>query len=214
MVEKHLFYSGSNPYCNPQKYLFRSLYTINKGGTQTSATFVYQLRRKKTEGFERRRKENIRGMILAGERRSGISSSTSEYSFTISLSRSDKLAIYLNSVMCYNLLKGGVIMEKYAWKAKIVDGALDEYIRRHDAIWDEMKEVLLSAGIVNYTIWNIGNELFGYYECEKGIEYAARIQRESPIVEKWNEYMKDILIMELDPITGAQPKLTKVFSFN
>ena len=25
--------------------------------------------------------------------------------------------------------------------------------------------------------------------------------------------MKDILIMELDPITGAQPQLTKVFSF-
>jgi L-rhamnose mutarotase len=32
-------------------------------------------------------------------------------------------------------------------------------------------------------------------------------------VDKWNEYMKDILIMELDPVTGAQPKLTKVFSF-
>ena len=63
------------------------------------------------------------------------------------------------------------------------------------------------------TIWNVGDELFGYYECEKGIEYAARVQRESPIVEKWNEYMKDILIMELDPVTGAQPKLTKVFSF-
>ena len=115
--------------------------------------------------------------------------------------------------VCYNQLKGGVIMEKYAWKAKIVEGSLDEYIRRHDAIWDEMKEVLSKAGIVNYTIWNVGNELFGYYECEKGIEYATKIQRESPVVDKWNEYMKDILIMELDPITGAQPKLTKVFSF-
>lgn len=104
-------------------------------------------------------------------------------------------------------------MEKYAWKARIVPGSLDEYKRRHDAIWDEMKQVLADAGIVNYTIWNVGDELFGYYECEMGIEYAARVQRESLVVEKWNEYMKDILIMELDPITGAQPKLTKVFSF-
>jgi L-rhamnose mutarotase len=104
-------------------------------------------------------------------------------------------------------------MEKYAWKARIVPGSLDEYKRRHDAIWNEMKQVLADAGIVNYTIWNVGDELFGYYECEMGIEYAARVQRESPVVEKWNEYMKDILIMELDPITGAQPKLTKVFSF-
>ena len=104
-------------------------------------------------------------------------------------------------------------MEKYAWKAKIVDGALEEYIKRHDNLWDEMKEVLSEAGIVNYTIWNVGNELFGYYECEKGIEYATSVQANSPIVDKWNEYMKDILIMELDPITGAQPQLKKVFSF-
>lgn len=105
-------------------------------------------------------------------------------------------------------------MEKYAWKAKIVEGTLDEYVKRHNEIWDEMKTVLNDAGIVNYTIWNTGNELFGYYECKKGIEYATRVQRESPVVDKWNEYMKDILIMEIDPETGAQPKLVKVFSFN
>lgn len=105
-------------------------------------------------------------------------------------------------------------MEKYAWKGRVADGMLDEYIRRHDAIWDEMKEVLAEAGIVNYTIWNVGNELFGYYECKFGIEHAARVQRESPVVERWNEYMKDILIMEMDPETGAQPLLKKVFSFN
>lgn len=104
-------------------------------------------------------------------------------------------------------------MEKYAWKGRIVHGMLEEYRRRHDEIWPEMKEVLTKAGIVNYSIWNVGDELFGYYECEKGAEYAARIQRESPVVEKWDEYMEDILIMEKDPETGAQPLLTQVFSF-
>lgn len=104
-------------------------------------------------------------------------------------------------------------MEKYAWKGRIVHGMLEEYRRRHDEIWPEMKEVLTKAGIVNYSIWNVGDELFGYYECEKGAEYAARIQRESPVVEKWDEYMEDILIMEKDPGTGAQPLLTQVFSF-
>ena len=104
-------------------------------------------------------------------------------------------------------------MEKYAWKCRIVHGMLEEYRRRHDEIWPEMKEVLTKAGIVNYSIWNVGDELFGYYECEQGAEYAARIQRESPVVEKWDESMKDILIMEKDPETGAQPLLTQVFSF-
>ena len=52
-------------------------------------------------------------------------------------------------------------MERFAWKAVIKDGMLDEYKRRHDNIWPEMKQVLKEAGIKNYTIWNVGNEVFG-----------------------------------------------------
>ena len=105
-------------------------------------------------------------------------------------------------------------MEKYAWRGKIKEGSFEEYKKRHDLIWPEMVEVLKKAGIKNYTIWFNNNELFGYYECEKGIEYAARVQRESDVVARWDEYMKDILIMEPDPVTGAQPLLTKVFELN
>ena len=104
-------------------------------------------------------------------------------------------------------------MEKYAWKAYVKDGCIAEYKKRHDNIWEEMKEVLAAAGIVNYSIWNVGNELFGYYECTKGLDFAAKVQNESPTVKKWDEYMKDILIMEKDPVTGAQPLLTQVFEF-
>lgn len=109
--------------------------------------------------------------------------------------------------------KGVFIMEKYAWKATVLEGKLDEYIKRHNEIWPEMLEVLSEAGIVNYTIWNVGNELFGYYECEKGIDFAAKVQSESPVVDRWNEYMKDVMVMELDPVTGAQPQLKQVFRF-
>lgn len=104
-------------------------------------------------------------------------------------------------------------MEKYAWKATVIDGKLSEYEKRHNEIWPEMLEVLEKAGISNYTIWNVGNELFGYYECENGIDYATRVQSESTVVDRWNEYMKDVMIMELNPNTGAQPQLKKVFSF-
>ena len=105
-------------------------------------------------------------------------------------------------------------MEKYAWKARVVKGKEAEYEKRHAEIWEDMKQVLKSAGIKNYTIWRAGEELFGYYECEKGAEYAAKIQRESEVVARWNEYMKDVLIMLPDPETGAQPQLKKVFELN
>lgn len=64
-----------------------------------------------------------------------------------------------------------------------------------------MTEALNEAGIHNYTIWNVEDDLFGYYECES-IEHVAKVQAESPVVQRWNEYMKDV--MELDPDTGTQ----------
>lgn len=105
-------------------------------------------------------------------------------------------------------------MEKYAWKAKLKQGKRAEYIRRHNEIWQEMKDTLNEAGIKNYSIWLCGEEIFGYYECEKGIKYAAEIQSNSQSVKKWNEYMKDVMTMELDPVMGAQPLLEKVFDFD
>ena len=102
-------------------------------------------------------------------------------------------------------------MERYAWKAVVKEGCLEEYVRRHQAIWPELVELLKQAGICNYSIWDVGNELFGYYECAKGVDFAAKTQAESPLVDKWNEYMKDVMIMEMDPVTGAQPMLTEVF---
>ena len=105
-------------------------------------------------------------------------------------------------------------MEKYAWKATVKEGKRDEYILRHNKIWQRMKDVLKEAGIVNYSIWTCGNEPFGYYECEKGIEFAANVQKNSPVVAEWDEYMRDVMVMEHDPVTGAQPLLEKVFEFN
>ena len=102
-------------------------------------------------------------------------------------------------------------MERYAWKAAIRPGKRAEYIRRHDEIWQEMKDVLKGAGICNYSIWISGDEVFGYYECEKGAAYAAEMQAKSPVVERWNEYMADVLDLGRDEETGAQPRLCEVF---
>ena len=60
------------------------------------------------------------------------------------------------------------------------------------------RHMLHDAGIRNYTIWNVGNELFGYYECEKGAQYALDYQANSPVVAKWDVYMDDILSFEED----------------
>lgn len=101
-------------------------------------------------------------------------------------------------------------MKRVVWKAIVLPGKLDEYIKRHREIWPEMTEVLNQAGIHNYSIWTIGNELFGYYECED-IDYAARIQAESSVVKKWNGYMKDVMQMVADPREAALLPPSQVF---
>ena len=102
-------------------------------------------------------------------------------------------------------------MERYSWVAKIKPGKKEEYIKRHNEIWPEMVKLLKDAGICNYSIWISGDNVFGYYECSKGVDFATKTQANSPIVDKWNEYMKDVMEMEMDPITGAQPHLEEVF---
>ena len=102
--------------------------------------------------------------------------------------------------------------ERYAWRARILPGKEAEYVRRHDEIWPELTAVLKEAGIVNYSIWRDGDgTLFGYYECLRGAEEAARVQAQSPVVAKWDAYMKDVMVMDPDPVTGAQPRLVQAF---
>ena len=102
-------------------------------------------------------------------------------------------------------------MERFAWKGRIRSGMQVEYKRRHDEIWPEMLALLREAGIRNSTIWSDGRDVFGYYECEKGIAFAEKTQADSPVVDKWNDYMQDVLELEMDPETSAQPKLHMMF---
>ena len=69
-------------------------------------------------------------------------------------------------------------MEKYAWRGKIVPGMQEEYKKRHDNIWPEMKEVLANAGIVNYSIWMQGEEL----SQEERAEYWAIVVNNSEML--------------------------------
>ena len=93
-------------------------------------------------------------------------------------------------------------LEKCTWKATLKPGKKPE-----------MTELLTRAGIRNYTIWCCGDELFGYYECEKGAAYAAKVQAKSPVVDRWNEFMRDVMTMDFDPETGTAVALQNVFSF-
>ena len=58
-------------------------------------------------------------------------------------------------------------MQRRAFSLRIKPGVKEEYKRRHDEIWPEMRQMLKDAGLRNYSIWMVGDDLlFGYYETD------------------------------------------------
>ena len=66
--------------------------------------------------------------------------------------------------------------------------------------------------IWNYSIWQAGDTLFGYYECDD-LQTALAVQKDAPVSARWRTYMRDVIRMERDPKSGAQPHLKQVFFF-
>ena len=69
-----------------------------------------------------------------------------------------------------------------------------------------MLEMFRRAGIRNYSIWQAGDTLFGYYECDD-LQTALAVQKDAPVSARWRTYMRDVIRMERDPKSGAQPHL-------
>ncbi len=88
-------------------------------------------------------------------------------------------------------------MERVAFKMKLHAGCEAEYRKRHDAIWPELVALLKDTGIEEYSIFldEETNILFG---CLR-IGDAARLDAlpAQPVMQKWWDYMKDI--METNP---------------
>ena len=84
-----------------------------------------------------------------------------------------------------------------AFQMKLFPGMEEEYRRRHDALWPEMKEKLHAYGGRNYSIF-LDREtltLFGTIEIESEEEWARSADTE--ICRRWWHYMADI--METNP---------------
>ena len=84
-----------------------------------------------------------------------------------------------------------------AFKMFLKPGFAEEYRRRHNAIFPELKKLLHDSGVRNYSIWldEETNVLFAYQELEG--DGGSQDLGDNPIVQKWWAYMADI--METNP---------------
>ena len=84
-----------------------------------------------------------------------------------------------------------------AFKMKLYEGMAKEYEKRHNALWDEMKDMIHEYGGKNYNIFldKDTNILFGYIEPEDEDKWNK--SADTKICRKWWHYMADI--METNP---------------
>ena len=96
------------------------------------------------------------------------------------------------------------------FKMKLYEGMKDEYEKRHNNLWPEMKDMIHEYGGSNYTIFldEETNTLFGYIEIEDSALWDK--SADTAICRKWWDYMADI--METNPDNSpVSIDLTKVF---
>lgn len=88
-------------------------------------------------------------------------------------------------------------MNRSAFKMKLKPGKKQEYKRRHDAIWPELKQLLKDAGISDYSIF-LDEETNTLFAVQKTAgSGSSQDLGQLDIVKKWWAYMADI--MEVNP---------------
>ena len=84
-------------------------------------------------------------------------------------------------------------MHRIAFKMKLFDGCEEEYRKRHDAIWPELKNLLKRTGIEDYSIFldEETNILFGVLKVKNALKLDELPNH--PVMKKWWAYVKDLM---------------------
>jgi L-rhamnose mutarotase len=84
-------------------------------------------------------------------------------------------------------------MIRRAFRMSVNRGHEAEYERRHNPIWQELEETLISHGVRSYSIYfdPATNDLFGYAELDSEERWNAVAG--TAVCRKWWHYMRDLM---------------------
>ena len=89
-------------------------------------------------------------------------------------------------------------MIRKAFRMVLRPGMAEEYQRRHEALWPEMRDMIRAHGGRNYSIFldPASNALFGYIEIEDEALWAA--SGRTQVCRKWWDYMAPLMAVNPD----------------
>ncbi len=80
---------------------------------------------------------------------------------------------------------------------RLKPGCRDEYKKRHDEIWPELKELIRSTGVSDYSIFLDAETNILFAVQKQGGQVSSQDLGSNPVVRKWWNYMSDL--METNP---------------
>ncbi|WP_239684414.1 L-rhamnose mutarotase [Sunxiuqinia dokdonensis] len=97
------------------------------------------------------------------------------------------------------------MMNRLAFKMHLNEGQKAEYIKRHNEIWPELKQLLKDSGVSEYSIFLDAdtNTLFAFQKVSG--EGGSQDLGQTEIVQKWWAHMADIMQTNPDnsPVSTA-----------
>ncbi len=101
-------------------------------------------------------------------------------------------------------------MKRIAFTMKLHKGSEEEYKKRHHEIWDELKDLLYSKGITDYSIFlnESTGDLFGTLKIDD--EEKLNQLAQHPVMQRWWAFMKDMMETNKDNSPVSVP-LQQVF---
>jgi len=101
-------------------------------------------------------------------------------------------------------------MKRLAFKMYLNEGQKEEYKKRHNQLWPELKQLLKNTGIANYSIFfdEETNLLFAFQEIKEGT--GSQALGGEAIVQKWWDCMADLMKVNEDNSPVSIP-LEEVF---
>lgn len=101
-------------------------------------------------------------------------------------------------------------MTRHAFKMKLKPGCVEEYKKRHDAIWPELAEAHTDAGIFDYSIYFDEESLTLFAFQKLTDENTADNLKHLEIVQRWWDHMADLMETHSDNMPIFKP-LREVF---
>ena len=103
-------------------------------------------------------------------------------------------------------------MQRVGFLLKVKKGMLEEYKKRHEAVWPEMLDALRRTGWHNYSLFmREDGLLFGYFEAEESFQASLDGMAKEEINAKWQDSMAPFFEGTGDHADRMMVELEEVF---